>query len=113
MDAIKQVLSRIVGAIAKLRDANRQLFNLVLGAVLVSSTPSQAGALTSALNMFVIGSALLGPIAFGAVAEGFGYSGAFIALAVVCIAGAVSCALGRMIDRTASGELGRQSLPAA
>src|SRR5262249_11914924 len=56
---------------------------VVLGAVMGSSTTSQAGALTSALNIFLIGSSLVGPLAFGGIARGFGYPGAFVALAAL------------------------------
>ncbi len=85
---------------------------VVLGAVMSTSSADEAGALTSALNMFLIGSSLLGPVAFGAVAQGVGYSGAFVALAGVCLVGAVSCALGYMTRSTQSGGFAGQSITA-
>jgi MFS family permease len=72
---------------------------VLLGAVLASSPVDQAGALTSALNIFVIGGSLLGPLAFGGVATAFGYAAAFIALAALCAAGAVCCAMGELGNR--------------
>ena len=85
---------------------------VVLGTVMRTSPASQAGVLTSALNIFLIGSSLLGPLAFGGVARSLGYSGAFIALAVVCGAGALSCAVGHMAVSSRSSAIARQSLPA-
>jgi len=85
---------------------------VVLGAVMTSSTADQAGALTSALNLFLIGSSLLGPIAFGAIAQSVGYSGAFFALAAVCMAGALSCVLGYVVNSSRSGRFAGHSISA-
>jgi predicted MFS family arabinose efflux permease len=85
---------------------------VVLGAVMTSSTADQAGALTSALNMFLLGTSLLGPVAFGGIARSFGYSGAFLAVAAACMVGALSCALGHMTKSSRSGRLAGQSISA-
>jgi MFS family permease len=85
---------------------------VVLGMVMATSPAGQAGAFTSALNIFLIGSSLLGPLAFGGVARGFGYASAFFALALVCGAGALSCAVGYMVSSSGAGATARQSMPA-
>ena len=85
---------------------------VVLGAVIVSSAVHQAGSLTSALNIFMIGGSLLGLPAFGGIATTFGYPAAFIALGALCMAGALSCTMGQVSNRTRSGRLASQSLPA-
>jgi MFS family permease len=85
---------------------------VVLGTVMGKSPVGEAGALTSALNVFLIGSSLLGPLAFGGIAGSLGYSGAFLALAVVCGAGALSCAVGHVVSNLGSSGFTRQSLPA-
>jgi MFS family permease len=79
---------------------------VLLGAVLASSPVDQAGTLTSALNIFVIGGSLLGPLAFGGVATTFGYSAAFIALAALCAAGALCCAMGELSNRVRTPAVG-------
>jgi MFS family permease len=79
---------------------------VLLGAVLASSPVDQAGTLTSALNIFVIGGSLLGPLAFGGVATTFGYSAAFIALAALCTAGALCCAMGELSNRVRTPAVG-------
>jgi MFS family permease len=78
----------------------------LLGAVLASSPVDQAGALTSALNIFLIGGSLLGPLAFGGVATTFGYSAAFVALAALCTAGALCCAMGELRYRVRTPVIG-------
>jgi MFS family permease len=79
---------------------------VLLGAVLASSPVDQAGTLTSALNIFVIGGSLLGPLAFGGVATTFGYSAAFITLAALCTAGALCCAMGELSNRVRTPAVG-------
>jgi MFS family permease len=79
---------------------------VLLGAVLASSPADQAGALTSALNIFLIGGSLLGPLAFGGVATTVGYSAAFVALAILCAAGALCCALGELGNRVRTSAIG-------
>jgi MFS family permease len=71
---------------------------VVLGLVMGSSAVSEAGAMTSAANSLLIGSSLLGPLAFGGVANGFGYSTAFLALAALCLSGALLCVLGHAAE---------------
>ena len=79
---------------------------VLLGAVLASSPVDQAGALTSALNIFLIGGSLLGPLAFGGVAATFGYSAAFVALAALCTAGALCCAISELGNRVRTPAMG-------
>src|SRR5262249_52493515 len=85
---------------------------VVLGAVMGSSTTSQAAALTSALNIFLIGSSLVGPLAFGGIARGFGYPGAFVALAALCLAGALTCVVGHVIATARPSGFARPSMSA-
>jgi MFS family permease len=79
---------------------------VLLGAVLASSPVDQAGALTSALNIFLIGGSLLGPLAFGGVATTFGYSAAFVALGALCTAGALCCAISELGNRVRTPAIG-------
>jgi MFS family permease len=50
---------------------------VLFGEVARKAPPGEAGALTAGLNLFLIGGSILGPLIFGAVAYGFGYSVAF------------------------------------
>lgn len=73
---------------------------VVLGEVARRSGPGEVGALTAGANTFLIVSMFVGPLVFGAVASGFGYSAAFVVFAVFALAGA-GIALPRALFRNA------------
>jgi|GEM_PF-1413380 len=50
---------------------------VLFGEVARKAPAGESGALTAGLNLFLIGGSILGPLIFGAVAYGFGYSVAF------------------------------------
>ena len=66
---------------------------VVLGEVARQSPPGLTGTLTSGVQLFIMGGALVGPLAFGAIASGFGFSEAFMATAACTLAAAIILAV--------------------
>lgn len=73
---------------------------VLFGEVARKAPAGQAGALTAGLNLFLIGGSIAGPLIFGAVAYGFGYSAAFL------VTGLVTCLVVGTVffDRRRTGE---------
>ena len=55
---------------------------VLFGEVARRAPTGQAGALTAGLNLFLIGGSIAGPLIFGAIAYGLGYSAAFLVTGV-------------------------------
>ncbi len=72
---------------------------VVLGEIARNAPPDQVGVLTSGGQLFLMGGALAGPLAFGAIASLFGFPAAFAVIALCTFVGAMLLAPNWRIER--------------